>query len=193
MTTATPENTVLDPVLDHPDDGPLFGWTLSEVIAMLDGHRSPVTEEDFENAALLRDFIQEAGPEDIYRIFQAADNVAENYTEYIAECANDVIGKAREDLLVIAQGRAELPKLDCLEHENINRRMLQKKLLDFRLIDHLGNREDLRAAFMNIQQHAAAGRIIREVTLENREELNAFESRLAGRIVERFVLELLPG
>ena len=160
---------------------------------MLDGHHSPVTEDDFENAALLRDFIQLAGPDDTYRIFRAVENVAENYTEHIAECANEVMGKSREDLLVIAQGRAELPKLDFLEHENINRRMLQRKLLDFRLLDHLGEREDLRTAFMNIEQHAAAGRIIREVTLENQNELKAIGSRLAGRIVERFVLELLRG
>ena len=187
MTTGTQETHLLD----HPDDGPLFGWTLGEVLTMMDDHCNPQTDEELGQAALLREFIQQARPEERYQIFHVIDKIAADYTEHIAECANDVIHEAHERILAIAQGRADLPRMDFVEHGNINRRMLQRRLLDFRLLHHLEDREDLRAALVGIEQHAEADRIIQEVITEHQEELGPLTARVAGRIIQRFEQEFL--
>ena len=180
-------------MLDHPDDGPMFPWTMSEAFERMENQDGLQTDGETRQAEIIHEYMEKASPEERYRLFHLIDLDAEEYKEHIAECVEDIIHSAREQILAIAQGEAELPRMDSVEHRGINQRMLQRRLLDFQLIQHLDGRSELRSAIINLEQHDAAERIIREVLQEHRAELESLEERIAGSIMERLQAHISAG
>ena len=129
-TATTPQENV-----QLPDDNPVFGWTLQDVIHQVNEMEPDDSQNQEETAQieLVRNYLSGMTQDQRRRMLCLVEQQTQGYWNTACEMIADVAHETYNQVLRIAQGQEELPELNNVDLETVNQLRLHRNLISLRV------------------------------------------------------------
>ena len=115
-----------------PDDVPVFSWTLQDIIyEVYENYTENCTQK--AEREILRKYLREMTPDQRRRITCLIFQNIHGYWSSVGDMIADLASETYQQMLRIAQGQEQLPELDSMDQQAVNRLRLQRNLLNLTL------------------------------------------------------------
>ncbi len=144
------------------------------------GHESDL-KDDGRN---IRELMDRITPLQLYQLALLFDECAQGCQEPIAEMAHDIVHDAHHTLAKIARNEEQLPEITGWTLESLNRRRLERNLMEFHLKNILNQEQKEKLARMPVSQQVETDQAIQQVLDRHKQEIESIQNKMASEMIE---------
>ena len=178
--TESPLQQATRSIRNHPDDGPLYNWTISEMLTrIITGEHISHEEDDYQ----VVNYIQEADPNTMYAIFAAVDQESAEYAQDVSEFTMELTDRIIQRIQGIVDGNEKLPEI-ITEDDNITERFMTRPTVTTDLMSLLppARAQEIKEALLTQRNPAAADQAARELVATYQGRLRPVLEEMAWEI-----------